>query len=194
MNTSQELPHELTKLQVGNKQLEFWTERAEVLEQKVWSETDIRSSRNGYGQVASVHSSNRTRREMWVRLNDGRERTLHLPDNTAFSARAGQCLSMVCVKSTALDHKHFYYVAIYNHATGQWVALEERWMLRRLSGLDDGFAQALARLFVLATLGLGLIPLELYTRSLTKKYLLPIQQRVSSIVSRCAQQRQQAHT
>lgn len=175
------LPQHLSSFSIGSKKFEFWALQGTGLAGDVWSETNISSSRNGYGQVASVHSSNTTKRECWVRLASGKEKQIALPDNTSFAVREGHQLSLICMKCDFLSADSFYYMAIANHTTDKTVVLDNNWMLKEFAGL--GKSQAVINLFVLGTLGAVLIPLAFYGNWIDKRYGKQISQRVSDIAS-----------
>lgn len=82
MSQSKELPANLARLALRSKEFKFRVLDGIGVAEKVWSETNINSSRNGNGQLAAVHSHSTTKREIWVRLSDGKERNISLPDNT----------------------------------------------------------------------------------------------------------------
>lgn len=179
------LPSDLAHLALGDKKCEFWLLQGVGLAENVWSETNIGSSRNGYNQLASVHSSSTTKREFWIGLQSGKEKKISLPDNSSFAVREGHQLSLICMQSKVLSPDSYYYMGVVNHTTDRYISLDNTWMLRKLAGTNNGLTQGLANSFVLVTLGLGLILLELYSRSLTARYLKPMSQRVDDITSHC---------
>ncbi len=185
MTNTISLSPDLAHLALGDKKCEFWLLQGVGLAENVWSETQIGSSRNSYNQLASVHSSSATKREFWVRLQSGKEKKISLPDNSSFAVREGHQLSLICMNSKALSTNEFYYMGVVNHTTDRYISLDSNWMCRKLGGTDNGSTQVLANLFVLVTLGLGLILLEIYSRSLTSRYLTPIYKRVDEITSYC---------
>lgn len=175
------LPQHLSSFSVGSKKFEFWALQGTGIAGDVWSETNISSSRNGYGQVASVHSSSTTKRECWVRLASGKEKQIALPDNTSFAVREGHQLSLICMKCDFLSTDSFYYMAVINHTTDKTVVLDNNWMLRKFARLEK--SQGVLNLFVLGTLGVGLILIALYGNWITKRYGSQINQRVSDVAS-----------
>lgn len=185
MSHAVSLPSDLSHLNVGGKSTEFWLLQGIGLAEKVWSETNIGSTRNGYNQVASVHSSSTTRREFWVRLADGKEKHISLPDDTSFAVREGHQLSLICMKSKVLSHDSFYYMGVVNHTTDRSVSLDNTWMFKKFAGTDSGLVQGLVNVFILFTLGLGLIPLAIYSSSIASRYVKPMNQRVNDIASHC---------
>lgn len=175
------LPPHFTNLTIGSKKFEFQVLQGTGLAENVWSETNVGSSRNGYGQVASIHSSSTTKREFWVRLANGKEKQIVLPDNTSFAVREGHQLSLIAMKCDFLSADGFYHMGIVNHTTDKTVILDNKWMLRKFSGLEK--SQGVLNLFVLCTLGAGLIPLALYGNWITNRYEKSINQRVSDVAS-----------
>ena len=166
MSSAPNLPAPLATLQVRDKHFEFWLAEGTAAGENAWSETRISSSRNAYGQVASVNSRNVTRREFWVRFADGKERQLGLPDNAQFGVREGQPLSLICMKCLQVDRERFYYMAVINHAADQWIQLDQQQLMLRLAGISPRAGrQALGNMLVVATLGLALIPLLIYANS-----------------------------
>lgn len=175
------LPPHFSSLTIGEKKFEFWVLQGTGLADNVWSETNIGSSRNGYGQVASVHSSSTTKREFWVRLPSGKEKQVALPDNTSFAVREGHQLSLICMKCDFLSTDSFYYMAVTNHTTDAMAILDNNWMIKRFAGLEK--SQGVLNLFVLFTLGTGLIPIALYGNWINDRYGKSINQRVGDVAS-----------
>lgn len=175
------LPPHFTNLTIGSKKFEFQVIQGTGLAENVWSETSVGSSRNGYGQVASVHSSSITKREFWVRLANGKEKQIALPDNTSFAVREGHQLSLIHMKCDFLSVDGFYHMGVVNHTTDKTVILDNNWMLRKFSGLEK--SQGVLNLFVLGTLGAGLIPIALYGNWIKNRYEKSINQRVSDVAS-----------
>lgn len=185
MSQNNELPTNLTKLALRGKEFKFWTIQGICMAEKVWSETNISSSRNGNGQVSAVHSQNMTKREIWVRLSDGKERNFLLPDDTNFAARDGHQLSLVCVSNKQLSTTHFHYLAIVNHDTDKWVFLQRKFLIENLSGVGSWIQQSTANLLVFVTLGIGLIPILLYCNARYKTYVKPIEDHIGKIATWC---------
>lgn len=179
------LPPNLRHLTVGGKSSEFWLLQGIGIAESVWSETNIGSTRNSYNQISSVHSSSTTKREIWVRLANGKEKQISLPDDTSFAVREGHQLSLICMKSKFLSHNSFYYMGIVNHTTDCSVSLDNTWMFKKFAGTDSGAVKSLANVFVLFTLGLGLIPLAIYSKSIAARYVKPMNQRIKDIASYC---------
>jgi len=175
------LPPHFTNMAIGSKKFEFHVLQGTGLAENVWSETNIDSSRNGYGQVASVHSSNTTKREFWMRLQSGKERKIALPDNTSFAVREGHQLSLIAMKCDFLSVDGYYHMGAVNHTTDKTVILDNNWMHKEFVGLEK--SQAVINLFVLGTLGAGLIPLALYENWIRNRYEKQINQRVSDVAS-----------
>lgn len=173
------LPPHFTNLTIGSKKFEFQVLQGTGLAENVWSETNVGSSRNGYGQVASIHSSSTTKREFWVRLANGKERQIALPDNTTFAVREGHQLSLITMKCDFLGADGFYHMGVANHTTDKTVILDNNWMLKKFSGLEK--SQGVLVLFVLGTLGAGLIPLGIYLNWIKNRYEKSIDQRVNEI-------------
>lgn len=175
------LPPHFTNLTIGSKKFEFKVLQGIGLAENVWSETNIGSSRNGYGQVAAVHSSSTTKREFWVRLASGKERQIALPDNTTFAVREGHQLSLITMKCDFLDADGYYHMGVANHTTDKTVILDNNWMLRKFAGLEK--SQGVLNSFVIATLGAGLIPIVLYGNWIRNRYEKQINQRVNEVAS-----------
>lgn len=175
------LPPHFTNLTIGSKKFEFKALQGTGLAENVWSETNIGSSRNGNGQVASVHSTSTTKREFWVRMASGKERQIALPDNTSFAVREGHQLSLITMKCDFLNADGFYHMGVANHTTDKAVILDNSWMLKEFAGLEK--SRAVIILFVLGTLGAGLIPLKLYDNWIRNRYEKQINQRVSDVAS-----------
>lgn len=173
------LPSELSRLRLGSGECRFWTVEAVVLDGKVWSETQIDSSRNGYGRLAAVNSSSVTRREVWVKLEGGKEKCLSIAANCP--ARAGNKVTLICMASDSVDRDGFYYVGLVNHTADAFAVMDVDWFLRQATGVDNPAKKALANIFVLATLGLGLIPLWLYEKSLQARFADPLLFRIRRI-------------
>lgn len=173
------LPSELSRLRLGSGECRFWTVEAEVLDDKVWSETLIGSSRNGYGRLASVSSASVTCREVWVRLESGKEKCLSITANCP--ARTGNKVTLICMASDSVVRDGFYYVGLVNHTADAFAVLDVDWFLRQATGVDNPAKKALANIFVLATLGLGLIPLWLYEKSLQARFADPLFFRIRRI-------------
>lgn len=178
------LPINLSHLRIGSYDVKFWTTSATVLGAEVWSETDIRSSRNGYGNVASVSSSASTMREIWIRYQSGKEVKLSLPPNSSFSARPGHAVSITCMSSRS--HNVNSAVGISNHTSGQHTALDNAWLYQRLSG-RSGATQALANIVTIFTLGLGLIPLLIWSGTRVSRYVTPVRCRIKDVGEFCLQ-------
>ena len=185
MSQSRELPANLAKLALRGKEFKFWTIQGTCMAEKVWSETNISSSRNGNGQVSAVHSQNTTKREIWVRLPDGKERNFSLPDNSNFAVRDGHQLSLICISNKQLSQTHFHYLAIVNHHTDKWSFLQRQFLTNKLSGVGSWISQSTANLLVLVTLGIGLIPIALYSGARHKTYVEPIEQHSERIAAWC---------
>ncbi len=175
------LPAHFSNLTIGNKKFEFRVFQGTGLAENVWSETNIGSSRNGHGQVASVHSSSTTKREFWMRLSSGKERQIALPDNTTFAVREGHQLSIIHMKCDFLSVDGFYHMGVVNHTTDKTVILDNNWMTKKFAGLEE--SRAVIVLFVLGTLGAGLIPLKLYDNWIRDRYEKQINKRVSEVSS-----------
>ncbi|AXK38533.1 hypothetical protein DWG20_03320 [Crenobacter cavernae] len=111
-----------------------------------------------------------------------------LPDDSSFSVRAGQEIMLIGVHSLHLEKNTVYYIALVNHATERWVTLSQRDVLRRLARINSAAAQGLVNLFVLATLGAGVIVLMLINRSMHINYAAPINQHVQQIAQWSLQQ------
>lgn len=190
MSHAATLPPNLARLSIGGKTFDFWLIQGTGLAENVWAETNISSSQNGYGQVASVHSTNTTKREFWMRLADGKETKISLPDNTSFAVREGHHLSLICMRSNFLSTDSFYYMGVVNHATDKGARLDNSWMIRKFAGTER--SQGTLNVFVLFTLGLGLIPIALYGQWITKRYENPLHQRLRDIASFCVQHGTQA--
>lgn len=173
------LPPHFTNLAIGNKKFEFKVLQGTGLAENVWSETNIGSSRNGYGQVAAVHSTSTTKREFWVRLASGKERQIALPDNTTFAVREGHQLSLITMKCDFLSTDGFYHMGVANHTTDKTVTLDNNWMLDKFLGLEK--SKSVIILFVLGTLGVGLIPLKYYEKWIFNRYMKQINLRVSDV-------------
>lgn len=188
MSINNNLPEHLSTLRLKGKTLQFIVLRGTTLENKTWSETLISSTRNGYGQVSSIQSHNVLKRECWVQLENGKERMIALPDDSSFSVRAGQAITLIGVRSQHLEKNTVYYIALVNRATDRWVALNQRDLLRRLAKINSAAAQGLANMFVLATLGAGVIVLMLINRSMHSNYSVPINQHVQQIAEWSLQQ------
>lgn len=174
MSIQEKLPEHLSTLCLKGKTLQFIVYQGTALEDKAWSETHVSSTRNGYGQVSSVQSNSVLKRECWIRLENGKEKVIGLPDNSAFAVRAGHRLTLVGVHSRHLEKDTVYYIALVNHAVEKWVPLNQVSLIRRLAGTNSTAAQSLANMFVLATLGIGAIVLMLINRSLHKNYAVPL--------------------
>lgn len=175
------LPLHFANLTIGSKKIEFRVLQGIGLAGNVWSETNIESSRNGYGQVATVQSSSTTKREFWVRLANGKEKQIALPDNTSFAVREGHQLSIIYMKCDFLSVDDYYHLGVVNHTTDKTVILDNSWMLKEFAGLEK--SKAVINLFVIATLGAGLVPLVLYGNWIDKRYGKQINQRVSDLAS-----------
>lgn len=184
MSDKTPLPPPLARLTIGGKTFEFWVRQGTGVAENVWSETNIGSSRNGYGQVASVHSSSTTKREFWVRFPEGKEKQISLPDDTSFAVREGHQLSLICMKSEFLSTDSFYYMEVVNHTTDGSVRLDNTWMVKKFAGTEK--SQGKMNLFVFCTLGLGLIPLVLYGNWISNRYEKPINQRLRDIAAHCS--------
>lgn len=185
MSPSNDLPANLAKLALRSKEFKFWTIQGICMAEKVWSETNISSSRNGNGQVSAVHSQNTTKREIWVRLPDNKERNITLPDNTNFAVRDGHQLSLVCISNKQLSPTHFYYLAIVNHNTDKWVLLQRQLLIEKLSGVGSWISQQSANQLTLLTLGIALIPIALYSNARYKSYVKPIEDHAEKIATWC---------
>lgn len=188
MSIENNLPEHLSTLRLKGKTLQFIVLRGTALEGKTWSETHISSTRNGYGQVSSVQGHNVLKRECWIRLENGKERVIALPDDSTFSVRAGQAITLIGVHSQHLEKNTVYYIALVNHAAERWAALNQRDVLRRLARANSAAAQGLANMFVLATLGAGAIVLMLINRSMHSNYTVPINQHIQRIAQWSLQQ------
>lgn len=185
MSQAKELPANLAKLVLRGKEFKFWVIEGAGLTEKVWSETNISSSRNGNGQVSDVHSHSTTKREIWIRLPDGKERNISLPDNTNFAVRDGHQLSLVCISSKQLSQTHFQYLAIVNHHTDAFVLLQRQFLVNKLAGAGSWIEQSTVNLITLVTLGVGLIPIIWYSNARYKSYVAPIEDHASKIASWC---------
>lgn len=174
MSIQEKLPEHLSSLCLKGKTLQFIVYQGTALEDKAWSETHVSSTRNGYGQVASIRSHSVLKRECWIRLENGKEKVIALPDNSAFAVRAGHTLTLIGVHSLHLKKDTVYYIALVNHTTEKWVSLNQLSVLRTLSGAHSAAAQGLVNLFVVATLGIGAIVLMLINRSLHNNYAVPL--------------------
>lgn len=108
---------------------------------------------------------------------------ISLPDNADFAVREGHQLSLICMKCNGLSKDSFYYMGVVNHATDRYVILDNTWMFKRFAGTDHWLIQRLAGVFVVFTLGLGLVVLEAYTRSIAARYIKPIRQQVDDVAS-----------
>lgn len=183
MSQFKELPADLAKLILRGKEFKFWIIRGTALSEKVWSETAISSSRNGNGQVSAVHSHSTTKREIWVRMPDGKERNIALPDDTDFAVRDGHQLSIVCINSKHLSQTHFQYLAIANHHTDAFVFLQHQFLVDKLAGVGSWIQQSTANLVTLVTLGTGLIPIIWYSNVRYKNYVGPIEEHARKIAS-----------
>lgn len=185
MSQSKELPANLARLALRSKEFKFRVLDGIGVAEKVWSETNISSSRNGNGQVASVHSQSTTKREIWVRLSDGKERNISLPDNTNFAVREGHRLSLINISSKQLSQTHSYYLGIVNHDTDKWVFLDRQILIEKLSGIGSWISQQSANQIALVTLGIGLIPIAIYSNARYKTYVKPIEQKIEEIAAWC---------
>ncbi|AVG16052.1 hypothetical protein CFN79_09405 [Chromobacterium vaccinii] len=188
MSIQDKLPEHLSTLRLKGKTLQFVVYRGTALEDKTWSETHVSSTHNGYGQVSSVQSHNVLKRECWIRLENGKERVISLPDDSSFAVRAGQAITLIGVHSQYLEKDTVYYIALADHASEKWAPLNQVTMIRRLAGTNSAAAQGLANLFVLATLGIGAIVLMLINRSMHSNYVMPINQRAQEIAQWSFQQ------
>lgn len=188
MSTENNLPEHLSTLCLKGKTLQFIVYRGTALEDKAWSETHVSSARNGYGQVSRIQSHTVLKRECWIRLENGKERAITLPDDSAFSVRAGQEITLIGVRSQHLEKNTVYYIALVNHTAERWSVLNQRDILRRLAKTNSAAAQGLANLFVLVTLGAGVIVLMLINRSIHSNYAIPINQRLRQIAQWSLQQ------
>lgn len=185
MSQIKELPVNLAKLILRGKEFKCWIIQGTGLAEKVWSETNISSSRNGNGQVSAVHSHSTTKREIWVRLPDGKERNISLPDNTDFAVRDGHQLSLVCISSKHLSQTHFQYLAIVNHQTDSFVFLQRQFLINKLAGAGSWIKQSTINQLTLVTLGIGLIPIIWYSNARYKTYVKPIEERATEIATWC---------
>lgn len=180
MSIQSNLPDYLSTLNLKGKTVQFRLFRGIALEDKTWSETHISSTRNGYGQVASVQSHNVLKRECWIRLENGKERVIALPDNSSFSVRAGQAIILIGVHSQHLEKDTVYYVALVNHPAERWVHLNQREVVDRLAKLS-GAAQGFATLLLLTTFIFGAIALMFMNRSTRNSYTLQLRQHIQQI-------------
>jgi hypothetical protein len=185
MSESKELPASLAGLTLRGKEFKFRVFDGIGLTEKVWSETNISSSRNGNGQIAAVHSQSTTKREIWVRLSNGKERNISLPDNTKFAVKDGHQLSLINVSNKQLSQTHSYYLAIVNHDTDEWVLLQRQFLIEKLAGVGSWISQQSANLLVFITLGIGLIPIALYSNVRYKTYVKPIEHHIGEIATWC---------
>lgn len=185
MSQNKQLPANLAKLALRGKEFKFWTIQGICMAEKVWSESSISSSRNGYGQVSAVHSQNTTKREIWVRLPDGKEHNISLPDDTNFAVRDGHQLSLVCISNKQLSQTSGHYLAIVNHTTDKWVFLQRQFLINKLSGVGSWISQQSVNQLTLLTLGIGLIPIVLYSNARYKTYVKPIEQHSGQIAAWC---------
>lgn len=185
MSQNNELPANLAKLALRRKEFKFWTIQGTCMAEKVWSETNVSSSRNGNGQVSSVHSQSTTKREIWVRLPNGKEHNISLPDDTNFAVRDGHQLSLVCVSNKQLSQTHGHYLAIVNHHTDRWVFLQRQLLINKLSGVGSWISQQSVNQLTLLTLGIGLIPIVLYSNARYKTYVKPIEDHAEKIATWC---------
>jgi hypothetical protein len=177
------LPDDLSRLKVGDKLLEFWILQGEAVGSRTRSETYVTSSRNGNGQVTRVDSEVVNYSDFYLRFDTGSELSVELPENSSFRVRDGHPISLVCMRVPAQNPKKMIFVGVRNRATGESTLLYSHLLLRSLAGLDKAIIQGLANLFVLVTLGLGLIPITLIGWSLNQKYGVPLANRVRDIMS-----------
>lgn len=185
MSQCKELPAAMSSLALRGKEFKFRVLDGVGVAEKVWSETNISSSRNGNGQVAAVHSQSTTKREIWVRLSDGKERNILLPDNTNFAVREGHRLSFIIVSGKPLSQTHSYYLGIVNYDTDTWVFLDRQILIGKLSGVGSWISQQSVNQIALVTLGIGLIPIALYSNARYKTYVRPIEQKIEEIAAWC---------
>lgn len=176
-----ELPKDLATLTLKGKLLEFSLAGGAVVQMESRPEAHIHSSRNAYGQVSSIQGSVLTARECWVRTPDGKEGKVRLPADGSLDAREGHEISVAVMRSAAVDHGRPCHVAVFNHTTGAWASLDQSTAVRELAGLSGGPTQALARVFVLATLGLGVILLSVISQSAYRSYAKPLGNHVQRI-------------
>lgn len=182
MNSNSKLPDSLAELSLRRTKFKFRAIPGTCVADKAWSETAISSSRNGYGAVSAIHSQNITKREIWVRIGNGREFKFALPDNTDFAVRDGHQLSLVFVLSKPLGEDRNHCMAILNHDTGRWVFLNRQMLINRLAGVGSWISQSSANLLALLTLGMALIPITWYSNARYQTYVKPLEDHIGKII------------
>lgn len=118
------LGDDLERLRIGNRVFRFHCATGTILAEKTWSETHVTSTggggyvgrQGGYVAAPTVRSRVVSRREVWVRLDDGRERAFDL-SSSALPLRESH--RMVICWSTRDGAEAGPFLLLINQSTGE---------------------------------------------------------------------------
>ncbi|MDN6300260.1 MAG: hypothetical protein L0J68_08250 [Micrococcaceae bacterium] len=137
-------------------QISFWHLQGEVLDSDRYGETHVKThGGSGYARAPSVHVSQTTYHDFWIREDDGRERSIQLEDVNV-PLRAGQRVTVICAGHS--DSQRSWLCSLVNHSTGQTLeiipakTLQQRLRLERMTGVSLVLALAVGALVVFLTL------------------------------------------
>lgn len=146
---------QLQTITIGNKGINFYTVRGEVMDEKKWTTTHVSGGGgggyvhqgSGYVSSSSVTSRIQEHDQFFLRTDDGKEVPVTL-DNAGLALRKGHSVSLLWGIKKGKERGP--YLAVHNHTTDDTTVLNQG--LRELEGLGIGLT-----LVSIAALIFGLI-------------------------------------